>query len=217
MVSPPAPEPALHRALIELCWEHGYRRFDLAALCDRSGIDRGEFDRHYSDLDDCFCSLLDRIGEEFHAHVFAAVGSEGDWRRQMRATSAAMAVFFLADRPRARVMLIDAFTAGERAQLIRDRSMKEMVALIDRGREQPGAPASLTEATAQAIAGTVYEQLCALARRDADLAEWWSLAPDLMYSVVLPYLGPQAAAEELTIAPFLAARGVGGPLNASPA
>jgi AcrR family transcriptional regulator len=189
--------------LIELCEERGYERLTVESICDRAGISRAQFGRRYADVEECFCAVLDELRGEFTIEVLGSVLAESRWRDQIRAAAYAMLAFWSADLPRARYMLVAAFAAGERASMIRDEGMEAMVELIDLGRAEREAPATLTRATAEAMAGTVYSQMQRLAVGERSPAEYRAMVPQLMHSVVLPYLGPAAAAEELETAPPL--------------
>jgi AcrR family transcriptional regulator len=192
---------ALRPALIELCEERGFERLTVESICDRAGISRAQFGRRYADVEECFCAVLDELRGEFTIEVLGSVLAESRWRDQIRAAAYAMLAFWSADLPRARFMLVAAFAAGERASMIRDEGMEAMVELIDLGRAEPEAPATLTRATAEAMAGTVYSQMQRLVVVERSPAEYRAMVPQLLHTVVLPYLGGEAAAEELEIAP----------------
>jgi hypothetical protein len=134
--------------------------------------------------------LLERVGLRF----FAAP----DWRHGLRAVAHEMYRFMREDPERARMMAVDSPTAGPRAQLIRDSGIGALVELVDLGRREPGAPATLTRFTAETTAGAIYDRM----RVDIERGEMEALErhfPELMYSAVLPYLGSEIALEEARI------------------
>ena len=193
--------------LIDLCEEHGFERLTVEAICERAGISRAQFERRYADVEECFCAVLDELRGEFTFEVLGSVLAKSRWRDQIRAAAHAMLAYWSADLPRARYILVAAFAAGERASMIRDEGMEAMVELIDLGRAEREAPATLTRATAEALAGAVYSQMQRLAVGDRSPAEYSAMVPQLMHSIVLPYCGATAAAEELEIAPPRVAKG----------
>lgn len=71
--------------------------------------------------------------------------------------------------------------------------------LIDEGRAESNAPASLTRLTAEALGGAILHELCRAARGGSPPES--ELVPTLMYLAVLPYAGVGAATEELRIPP----------------
>lgn len=82
-----------------------------------------------------------------------------------------------------------------------ERLVERLVELIDEGRAEPTAPASLTRLTAEALGGAISSQLCFAAGRDGRPCPEEELVPTLLYTAVLPYIGADAAAEELRAQP----------------
>ena len=97
-------------------------------------------------------------------------------------------------------MVTEIRAAGERAQLIQWRGIQRMIDLLDEGRTQAEDPDRLSKATAESLAGGILTQIYAAVGK-GPLGPEAELVPELMYAAVLPYLGPEAAAEELAIAP----------------
>ncbi len=117
--------------------------------------------------------------------IYSAVASPSDaiddWRTRVRS-----AVYALYRR---------------RAALPIGSGFEELADLIDEGRAEPSAPPTLTRATASALAGAIFHELCLDAGRHEALPSESDLVPMLMYSAVLPYAGADSAAEELRIPP----------------
>jgi hypothetical protein len=90
--------------------------------------------------------------------------------------------------------------AGDRAKLIRDQGMQGFFLLIDQGRNEMEDPESLTPYTAETIGSAIYQRIQTAIETD-ELEEFESAVPEMMYMAVLPYLGPEAAQEELSIPP----------------
>jgi AcrR family transcriptional regulator len=201
----PAPPPDQERrqildALAEVCIREGYRKASVDSVVEEAGTTRVAFDRHFADLEDCFAAYILETREAFLAEVGGAVLQHAGWREQMRAAAYGIVRFWQEDVRRARMILIEVHSAGPRAQLVRDEGMQMMVALIDQGRSLMPDPDLLTRATAEAVAGAIMNQMrLILDRGEADRAQ--EHVAGLMYSVVLPYVGSEAALEELEIPP----------------
>jgi AcrR family transcriptional regulator len=202
----------LQQAMVDLCYERGFREIEVGELCRRAGCPEAEFVSRYKDLEGCFAAAYERYAEEFLALMISAFDADLSWRRQIRTVARTFLAYLQEDPARAHFTVVDSLNAGEQAQLIRDRVFAGLFALIDQGRNEPGAPPSLTEATAEAVGGGVFGQVRILvaARRFEELPE---MVPVLMYAVVLPYLGPEAAADELTIGMASPSRAGGAPLT----
>ncbi len=193
----PSPErDRIGRALVELCFERGYRNTTLAMLLERAEVDRRTFERQYADLEDCFCQTLQPLAEDYLLRLGDAFATQRGWRNQLRVTAYAALRFLREDLPRARFLFVEVLYAGTRAQLIRDQGIDALTELIDRGRSELDDPDSVSRQTAVAIAGGLHEK--ARQAIDADDPNLWeALVPQLMYAAVLPYLGPEAALQEL--------------------
>jgi AcrR family transcriptional regulator len=132
---------------------------------------------------------------EFFRRVMPAFAAESTWREQIRGVAYTVFDFVHEDRERARLMLVDTLAAGEQATVMREQGLELLVELIDQGRNELEDPDSVSRATAEAIAGTVHRQIRVAVQSDRVVPE---LVPKLLYNVVLPYCGAEAAKEELT-------------------
>lgn len=200
-----APQPLsqrtrIRRALTGLCFERGYRATSLPLLLERAEVAERDFRREFDDLEDCLCSILVEQRTELMVVAWNAFSSQEGWANQMRAVALAMIRFAQEDQPRARTILVEAELAGEPSKLIRDQGMEMFSAFIDTGREQLEDPGSISRATADALGGAVFYQVRAKVEK-GEYDELTDQLPELMYAVVLPYLGPEAALRELRIPP----------------
>lgn len=190
----------LQEAMLDLCAECGYERLTLPALVERAGVATASFHRHYGNLEDCFCELVQEGRDLLLQDVAAHVLREEGWRNQVRAAGYAMLRFLQADERRARLLIVEVLSAGTRAQLIRDQGMQPLFDLIDMGRNELDDPNSISRATAVSVGGAIFKRMHA-AIEQGDLSVGDRLVPELMYTVILPYRGPAAALEELSMPP----------------
>jgi AcrR family transcriptional regulator len=201
-----APQPKdsgrerIREAMIDLCLELRYPNVTLPALLERANVDRAAFDADFADLEDCFCQIFAVHREEMTIAVGSAFAAAQGWREQMRAAAYAMLRFLGEDLRRARFMSVEVLYAGDRAKLMRDEAMQGFFLLIDLGRQEMDDPDALTPATAETIGSAIYQRIQSAFERD-QLDRFELGVQEMMYTAVLPYLGPEAAAEELTIAP----------------
>ena len=169
-------------------------------LLERAAVDQQAFERHFADLEDCFCELFQELSNEYLLRVGGAYAAEQGWANQLRAAAYEGLRFLREDLPRARFLFIEVLSAGTRAHLVRDQNMEALFELIDLGRAELADPDSLSRDTAVSIGGGIYERTHVAIDRD-DPKVWETLVPEFMYTLVLPYLGPEAALEELSIPP----------------
>jgi len=204
MALSPSPRARLHDALLELCFERGFRQVDLGSLLARAGLDRAAFAREFRDLEDCFDACFKAEVERYRRQAPPLVAQPGGWREQVRARAYSLYRFLCADRRRARFIVVDSRAAGERTLLFAGQVIEELFDLIDGGRRELAEPRLLTRATAESIGGGIFNQVYAILGRATALPPEAEIVPQLMYCIVLPYLGPVAAREELRIRPPLA-------------
>jgi AcrR family transcriptional regulator len=190
----------LREALLDLCAERGYANLELALLLERAGLDQASFHRHYADLDACFAAVLGEIYDEFFAAAQRAVVDQRGWRDRMRATAYGLLRFLRADERVARLAAVEVQYAGDDAQRLFLETFNRLVNLLDEGASEADGPESPGLATAIGIGGVVFARIQqAVAEGELGLGE--EEIPELMYAAVLPYLGAEAAEEELHIPP----------------
>lgn len=197
---PPDERARLREALLDLSLRRGYPNLDLDALLEHAEVDLDGFHRHFTDLEDCFCSILAEVYDEFFAYAQECIAGVEGWRDRIRATAYAMLRFMLRDPRVAHLGAVEAGRAGERAQPLFLETFDRLVDLIDEGRGETEDPDSLTRATAVGVGGVIFARVQeAVAAGELELGE--EELPKLMYAAVFPYLGAAAAEEELRVPP----------------
>ena len=191
-------------AMLDLSFERGYRNIDLPMLLERAALDEEAFHRYFENLEDCFCTVYQEARDGFLARVEAAVAHLDSWRDRIRATAYLFLEFFREDERATYLSVVDVRAAGERPQRLFAEAFNFLMNPLDEGRGELTDPDSMSHATAEAVGGGIFGQMyAAVDRGSLDLGE--DAIPKLMYAAVLPYLGPDAAAEELGIPPPSAA------------
>lgn len=191
---------AICGAFVRLCAVEGYRNVSLEQVLDEAAVDAAGFHRHFADLEDCFAQNIAAVIEEILSAVGKAYVEAADWRSGIRAVAHAIYRFLAEDRIRGRFLVVEILSAGDASQLIRDKGFEAMYALIDLGRQERPESSAVSRATAESIGGSIYNQIYVGLVRD-DLEGLRLSIPNLMYTVVLPYVGPEEALEELKLPP----------------
>lgn len=195
--SPPeeAERDQIVEGFIAVVAERGFRTTELDTVLSRAGVEEAAFERHFEDMDDCFHVAWGYVSERYMPHALAAYEHASGWREQIRAIGRAI-LDYLVERPDHGWILFVEGPAPGKPGGATDPNVEIFIELIDRGRFEMDDPDSLTRATAEGIAGAVNERIADTLKRGA-VEELPRLMPELMYLVVLPYLGPEAAGEEL--------------------
>ena len=187
-------------AMLDSVTTRGYRETSIEQVLEQAGASREEFDALFLDKQECYLRFYEEMTERFNVAVFGAFERPGPWRDRLRAAAYA-AARWMRDNPReTRYGTIDMLEAGELAQAYRNETLRRCVAMIDAGRLELEDPDSVPEMTAQVVLGSIAERLMGNLRRARETGGE-SFVPEFMSIAVLPYLGEEAAKEELTIPP----------------
>jgi AcrR family transcriptional regulator len=188
-------------ALVAVVGEKGYKATELSDVLQRAGADADEFHRHWPDLEDCFFEIWQGYKQAFFDVTREGFASADNWRDGMRAAAWRFGRFLQEDEVRARLFLIEFNYAGERVRASRDVVMAQYAELIHRGNEiKPPDLPPVPHTQAEALIGAIWEG--AVSRvLTGKFDEFPELIPGAMYITVLPYLGVEAAAEELQRGP----------------
>ena len=185
----------LIEALIEVAAERGYMDTSIELIVERAGLDHSAFERHFRGKYDAFLTAWQEMNEECMVSLMHAYDSEDDWPDRLRAVAHEV-VGSLCNEPSRASFAVEVLAAGDAARARRDMTMRVIASLIDAGRKEMEDPESVPHTTAEALAGSAYGQVYAkVVRGDTD--ELPKLIPQLMSAAVMPYLGVEAALEEL--------------------
>ena len=199
MVRGPDQRARVRGALIDLCFERGYRQVSLPVLLERADVDEPNFHRHFADLEDCFCQVYLELREEFLEMVAQAIRGQPSWRDRIRAAAYAMVRYLLEDERATHFGVFEVRSAGERAQLLLAELFEILFDLIDEGREGRDDLGAVSRTTAESIGGGIFNEIFTAVAHGAPLSE--EIIPQMMYVAVEPYLGHEAALQELRIPP----------------
>jgi AcrR family transcriptional regulator len=186
----------IEAAMIDLCFEYGYRQTSLEMLLERAGVDRDAFARHFADLEDCFCRIYVGMRDELMRRVAVAAKGRPSWRDGIRAVAYTMVDWTAEDEKRTKFAVVEVRTAGERAAILMGQAFEELFELIDEGRDERELPGEISRATAEAVGGMIFTQMFA-AYEQGSIDAVRAKVPEMMYMAVRPYLGEEVAAEEL--------------------
>ncbi len=178
----------------------GYRNTNVQDVLDRAGISRPTFYEHFSNKEDCFLTAFDAGAERLRGKVkTASRRGEEVWRERVRLALEALLEFAVNEPDTARLLVVEARAGSATAAARRIELVDEFAACLDaQAKEFLPHVSGQTSVTAAGIVGGVesllYSRLC-----KHEHAELETLLPSLMYFVVLPYEGHEAAGEELPV------------------
>jgi AcrR family transcriptional regulator len=186
-------------AMLEIVSIHGYGSTSLEEVLERAGVSRKEFDELFGSMEECAIAVFDRFFGRANREVREVFEKAGEWPASLRAASYWVARW-MEEHPReTRFAAVELLWAGELAQARREATIQSFVDLIEVGREQAEDPDSVPPFAGEKAMGQLAHIVTKSLQRGK--LDPYGLVPELMYLVVLPYLGEEAARRELEIAP----------------
>jgi AcrR family transcriptional regulator len=185
---------SLRQAALDLIAERGsYDAVPLEELLSRAGVDRAWFDRHFADRDQCLLWANTLEIRRFMDRLWAVYERESSWRDGLRAAAYEMADVIGVDP---RFPYVGVGYGGDSAQLERDIVARRMVDMVDLGRQEMDDPAAANRSVAEATVGSIMNALRVVVASD-EAVDAAAFVPQFMFIAVRPYLGDEAAREEL--------------------
>jgi AcrR family transcriptional regulator len=182
-------------AMIRVVGAKGYRETSVADVIEEAGASRTTFYKHFEDKHDCFLEAYELMVEQVFGEIVANCDGEATWTTRMT-TGLTTLVDRFADDPRlARTAVVEVAAAGAEARQLHTAAIARFTRYLDAGREMaPGKqlPENISLMSAGAVSGLIFDEL--LAGRAEQLPD---RLPDLLFAMLVPYVGPQAATAEM--------------------
>jgi AcrR family transcriptional regulator len=173
----------------------GYREMSVEDVIVTAGVSRRTFYEHFKNKDDAFLAAYDAVLAQLLSTVEEAFEREESGADKLRVGMAAFLDFISREPAFARMCIVEALAAGTEAVNRRNLAMAAFARIIDENARELGTPRQPPELTAETIVGGIYEVIYTRVVR-GEIRELPRLLPELMYAVVLPYAGPEAALAE---------------------
>jgi AcrR family transcriptional regulator len=188
-------------AMLRAASELGYRETNVQDVIERAGVSRPTFYEHFANKEACFLAAFDVTAARLRDRVAAAARKGGDnLRDRLRFGLETILHFAATEGDAARTLIVEARAASAEAVLRRDDLLDHFADCIDAQVREllPGVP-SYSPVTAAGIVGGI-EALLYSRLNKGELKDFDSLLPSMMYFLVLPFEGHEAASEELAVA-----------------
>ncbi len=174
----------------------GMGRLTVAEVITRARVSRKTFYEVFPDIESCVLAAFDDVVADGRSLAEAAFRSRRGWRIGMRAGLHSVLAAMEQQRGLARLCVVDAVAAGPRVLQRRSEVLDEVAAAIELGRNDSRAARAVPSLTSTGLAGGIVEVLHARLLA-GDPEPLTALQGPLMAMIVMPYLGRQAAAQEL--------------------
>jgi AcrR family transcriptional regulator len=183
------------QAMVEVVSERGYPETRVVDVIGVAGVSRKTFYELFTSKEDCFLATYDMLLGNLLGDTARGFQSKpgAPWAERIAAGLGEL-LGDLAEHPdEARFAIVEVLAAGPRALARRDAALRQFTGFLDAGRAETSV--ELPGITSLSIAGGVNELLYSEILHGAT-ASLPSRLPDLMFWIVLPFLGPERAAEE---------------------
>lgn len=183
-------------AMIGAVADQGYLETSVADVIGRARVSRATFYAMFSNKEDCYLATLDWLMARLTRFVAAAWQRHRDWRRQVRAGLGAFLAALAARPEAARMAFVESAAAGPRASERIRAEIGSFVPYLDEGRRLSAhgddLPGHVSRVVVGGVAGIVFEEVL-----EGHAQELLRLLPELLYTVVVPYLGHATALEDM--------------------
>lgn len=186
---------AILEATIRVVGSHGYRQATVEEIVAEAGISEAAFHRHFDDKHDCFLAAYDMLVEQLFAEVQRGCRDDLEWHQRMEAGLATLLDRFAADGALARTAVVEVAAVGSEARQRHWQALARFGRFLEEGRALADGrelPESIALMSAGAVSGVIFEEL--RAGRAETLP---ALLPDLLFAMLVPFVGPRAAAGEM--------------------
>ena len=184
--------------MVRVAAAKGYEATTVTDVIEVAGVSRATFDEMFEDKAACFLEAYDAVIDVLVAHVTSAFEASADepWPDRIAAVLRALVELLAIESDIARMAMVEVTAAGEGARERYRAALARFTPFLEEGRTYSGQGDELPPDTARfAIGGAtsmIFDEV--RAGRGPDLER---LLPDLVFAVLMPYLGPEAAEDEM--------------------
>jgi len=188
----------LLEAMVRVAAAKGYEATTVDEVVAAAGAGRTSFDAMFASKEGCFLEAYDAVIDILVAHVSTAFESTvgQPWPDRIGAALRALTDLLATESDIARMAMVEVGAVGEDARIRYRAALERFTYFLEEGRGASPQGAELPPDTARfAIGGAtsmIFDEV--RAGRGPELRE---LLPDLLFAVLMPYLGPEAAEDEM--------------------
>ena len=176
----------------------GYEAATVTDVIEVAGVSRATFYEMFEDKSACFLEAYDAVIDVLVAHVTSAFESAAGepWPERIAAGLRALVELLAAEADIARMAMVEVTAAGDDARARYRAALARFTPFLEEGREYSSQSEELPPDTARfAIGGAtsmIFDEI--RAGRGPELQR---ILPDLVFAVLMPYLGSEEAEDEM--------------------
>jgi AcrR family transcriptional regulator len=185
-------------AMVRVAAAKGYEATTVADVVEAAGVSRETFETTFVGKAGCFLEAYDAVIDVLVAHVSTAFESTvgQPWQDRIVAALRALVDLLASEHDIARMAMVEVTAVGEDARIRYRAALGRFTYFLEEGRGASEQGDELPADTARfAIGGAtsmIFDEV--RAGRGPELRR---ILPDLVFAVLMPYLGPEAAEDEM--------------------
>ena len=182
-------------AMVRVVGRQGYKATSVADVIEEADTSRTTFYKHFEDKHECFLAAYDMVVERVLDEVIASCDGELSWLERVRIGLSTIVELFALDPELARTAIVEVSAAGADARQRHWNAINRFTEFLEDGEvlaEGRELPDNIALMAAGAVSGLIFDEL--LTGRAERLPE---LLPDLLFALLVPYIGPGAATAEM--------------------
>jgi AcrR family transcriptional regulator len=185
------------QAMVECVAAKGYASTTVGDVTEAAGVSRTTFYELFSDKEDCFLQAYDAVFDVVLAYVAHAYAShDGPWPERVHAGLGALLDLLASEAAIAQMVMTEVVMAGKTARHRYRDAFLRFLPFLDEGRAHSDHSQLLPAATSRLAVGAattlIFDEV-----RAGRAEELPKLLPEVVFAVLMPYLGPERAAEEM--------------------
>lgn len=184
--------------MVRVAAAKGYEATTVGDVIEAAAVSRETFDAMFADRESCFLEAYDAVIDVLVAHVTTAYESTvgQPWADRIAAGLRALVDLLATEHDIARMAMVEVTAVGEDARIRYRAALGRFTYFLEEGRTVSAQGDELPADTARfAIGGAtsmIFDEV--RAGRGPELRR---LLPDLLFAVLMPYIGPEAAEDEM--------------------
>jgi AcrR family transcriptional regulator len=185
-------------AMVRVSAAKGYEATTVADVVEYAGVPLETFEELFGDKETCFLEAYEAVFDVLVAHFTAAFQAASDepWPERIAASLRALVELLAMESDIARMAMVEVTAAGDDARERYRAMFARFTPFLEEGRAYADQGADLPADTARFAVGGAASMIFDEVRAGRG-PELTRILPDLVFAVLMPYLGPEAAKEEM--------------------
>jgi len=183
-------------AMVQEVAEHGYETVSIAGVAGRANVSRRTFYEEFAGKEDALFEACDSLIERLIGSTERADAHADPWPTRVRLALRVLLWELAADPDAARLVTVELPAAGPAARRRYREGTARLMPCFRKGREYGGRDDDLPhDAELMAVGGAeaiIFDEVVA-----GRVSRLPGLLPDILFTLLVPYLGPEQAVEQM--------------------